>query len=136
MARYWQHTLAEESPQLGFRITRRPDVFRIDMHDCPSKGFLLRNGLQQHRDYCNHCIGWIGPLMRDAGFVIDHEHNHRGLCWWEFHRADAAATDTAQAAESGVPGEDADVTRRHDWNPPGTELDRFRGATSPDDKQV
>ncbi len=32
-------------------------------------------------------MGWIKPLMDDAGFVIDHEHNHAGKCWWEMRRA-------------------------------------------------
>ena len=128
MAKYWQHTLTEESPQLAFQITSRPDGFRIDMHDCPSKGFLLRNGLHQHRDYCDHCMGWIGPMMREAGFVIDHEHNHCGQCWWEFH-----AADTPGRAVMATPP--ADVTRRPDWLPPGAKLDRFERATSPDEKQ-
>jgi hypothetical protein len=25
--------------------------------------------------------------MDDAGFVINHEHNHAGQCWWEMHRS-------------------------------------------------
>ena len=125
MAKYWQHTLTEESPELAFQITSQPDGFRIDMHDCPSKGFLLRNGLHQHHDYCDHCMGWIGPMMREAGFVIDHEHNHCGQCWWEFH-----AADTPGRAVMATPP--ADVTRRPDWLPPGAKLDRFERATSPD----
>src|SRR5262245_46330892 len=64
MAKYWHHTLTTESPDLGFHIAQRPDRFRIDVHACPSKGFLLANGLEQYRDYCDHCIGWIGPIMR------------------------------------------------------------------------
>ena len=48
------------------------------MHECPSKGFLIQNGLVQYRDYCDHCMGWIGPVMLKAGFVVDHEHNHLG----------------------------------------------------------
>lgn len=131
MAKYWQHTLVEESPDLGFRITQRPDSFRVDIHDCPSKGFLIRNGLQQHRDYCDHCIGWIGPLMRDAGFVIDHEHNHRGQCWWEFRAATAAETNST--APDPVTSVD-DVRQLAGWKPPGVELDRFNSATSVDDK--
>ena len=126
MEKYWAHTLTEESPALGFRISRGPDFFRIDIHDCPSKGFLLRNGLQQHGDYCDHCIGWTGPMMREAGFVIDHEHNHRGQCWWRF-RAPGTAGDVAADA-------DFDVRRLAGWTPPGAQLDRFEGATGPDEK--
>ena len=125
MAKYWQHTLTEESPALGFRLRQQPNAFRIAIHDCPSKGFLLRNGLEQHADYCDHCMGWIGPVMRDAGFVIDHEHNHRGQCWWSFR----AATTPAEECDP-----DFDVRRLAGWCPPGATLDRFVGATSPEDK--
>lgn len=130
MASYWGRTLAEESPDLGFNITPQPDVFRIDMHACPSKGFLLRNGLQNHRDYCDHCMGWIGPMMREAGFVIDHEHNHCGQCWWEIRRAGSTTERSAPGAISG----NNDVRLRGDWNPPATCVDRYDKATDPDAK--
>jgi len=88
MMEYWGHTLAEESPNAAYHMTRGDGVVRCDMHECPSKGFLLRNGLEQHRDYCDHCIGWIAPVMEKAGYCVEHEHNHRGQCWWEFRRKD------------------------------------------------
>ena len=130
MAEYWGHTLAEESPELGFSITRTPEVFRVDMHDCPSKGFLIRNNLEQYSDYCDHCIGWIGPMMRDAGFVIDHEHNHLGQCWWEMR---SAGSTTAPSAPGTVAGT-KDVRLLPHWQPPGAKLDRYRAATDVDDK--
>jgi hypothetical protein len=132
MAKYWGHTLAEESPERGFSITQLPDVFRIDMHDCPSKGFLLRNGLEQYRDYCDHCMGWIGPLMRDVGFVIDHEHNHCGQCWWEMRRADSKAAPSKPGEVSGA----NDVRLRPDWRPADSKIDRYVKAVDPDAKQV
>lgn len=125
MARYWGHTLAEESPDRGYSIAQTPDIFRIDIHDCPSKGFLIRNGLEQHHDYCDHCIGWIGPMMREAGFVIDHEHNHCGQCWWEMRKRGAK-----EGEDSGNP----DVRQRPDPLAPGTRIDRFRGAIGPGEK--
>jgi hypothetical protein len=130
MAKYWGHTLAEESPERGFTVTRQTDVFRIDIHDCPSKGFLLRNGLEQYRDYCDHCIGWVGPMMRESGFVIDHEHNHCGQCWWEMRKRDAPASPTS-------PDEmltKSDVRRQPNWSREGIARDRFRRANSPDEK--
>ena len=130
MAKYWGHTLVEESPDLGFYITQQPDVFRVDMHDCPSKGFLLRNGLEQHKDYCDHCIGWVGPLMKEAGYVIDHEHNHRGQCWSEVRPVGAAGGH----AVPGSVGGDKDVRLRSDWSLSGTKLDRFNKANDPDQK--
>ncbi len=131
MSKYWGHTLAEESPDLGFTITRTPEVFRIDIHACPSKGFLLRNGLQNYRDYCDHCMGWTGPMMRDAGFVIDHEHNHLGQCWWEMRPVAARGGPAAIGEVAGA----KDVRSLPGWHPPGAPLDRYHRATDPDDKR-
>jgi hypothetical protein len=130
MEKYWGHTLTEESPSLGFTITATANVYRTDMHDCPSKGFLIRNGLAQYRDYCDHCMGWVGPLMRDAGFVIDHEHNHRGQCWWEIRKADNPAGPSAP----GELSKDKDVRSAPNWQPPGSHLDRYHRASDPDMK--
>ena len=109
MKKYWGHTLDHEAA--GHVITATDQVLRIDMHECPSKGFLIRNGLAQHRDYCDHCMGWIGPLMKEAGFVIDHEHNHCGRCWWEMRRKDDATPPSAPGELSGAD----DVRLRTDW---------------------
>lgn len=125
MMEYWGHTLNEESPDQGFSMSREGDVVRIDMHDCPSKGFLLRNGLEQYRDYCDHCIGWIGPLMKDAGYVIHHEHNHCGQCWWEFHKAEnpSSPSDIGKLAKK-------DVRLTEDWKEHCKKLDAFFNAQS------
>jgi len=85
MYEYWAHTL--EMEEAGYTFDRGDDYFRIDMVDCPSKGHLIKRGLAAYHDYCEHCIGWIKPLMDDAGFMIEHEHNHAGQCWWEMRRA-------------------------------------------------
>jgi len=126
MKEYWGHTLEHEAA--GYQATEAPGVYRIDMHECPSKGFLIKNGLVQYTDYCDHCMGWIGPLMRDAGFVIDHEHNHAGQCWWEMRRADDSSLVGAPGQVSG----DADVRLRPDWQTGHT--DRYQRATHPDHK--
>lgn len=109
MARYWTPTLEEEGGDSV--IIAREDVFRIDMHACPSKGFLLSNGLEQYKDYCDHCMGWIYPLMKEAGFRIDHQHNHRGQCWWEFRRAE----DGAPYSAPGEVAEKQDIRFYPSW---------------------
>lgn len=121
MRRYWDHTLTEEGA--GFTASEGKGVFRIDMHECPSKGFLVRNGLEQYPDYCDHCIGWIGPMMREAGFVIDHEHNHCGQCWWEFRKM----TDARCAGASGVDDPSRDVRLLPAWG--SGSMHTFRSAT-------
>lgn len=129
MKQYWGHTLAEEAA--GCRTTATENVFRIDIHACPSKGFLLRNDLRQYGDYCDHCMGWIGPVMRKAGFVIDHEHDHAGHCWWEMRRR-------SDQSPPGSPGELAgehDVRLREDWATDPAAKDSFRRANGPRDKE-
>lgn len=124
MMEYWGHTLAEESPEAGYRMTRAEGVVRCDMHDCPSKGFLLRNGLEQHRDYCDHCIGWIKPVMDRAGYRVDHEHNHLGQCWWEFRKKE----DPSPPSQPGGLSSESDVRHAPAWS--GGSHDSFGGGKS------
>lgn len=131
MEQYWGHTLAEEAA--GYKATSTGDTYRIDMYRCPSKGFLLANGLEHYHDYCDHCMGWIGPMMRRAGWVIDHEHNHRGQCWWVMRRA-GVPLPAAAGEPAGAPISD-DVCQRPGWSAPGTTIDRYRGAQGADEKR-
>lgn len=85
MQAYWSHTLDAEDA--GYTLSRGQDFFRIDMFDCPSLGYLIKHHLRAYHDYCAHCMAWIVPLMDEAGFVVDHEHNHAGQCYFEMHRA-------------------------------------------------
>ena len=129
MIEYWGHTLDHEAA--GYTCTATDTLYRIDMHECPSKGFLIRNGLEQYHDYCDHCMGWIGPLLKRAGFVVDHQHNHRGRCWWEIRRAD----DPTPPSQAGERSGRHDVRLRPDWNRT-TRMDTYRRATDPDDKSA
>jgi hypothetical protein len=88
MYQHWHHTL--EMEEAGYHLDQTDDYFRIDMPVCPSKGYLIQHGLAAYHDYCEHCIGWIKPLLDATGFVVHHEHNHMGQCYWEMHRADSA----------------------------------------------
>jgi hypothetical protein len=130
MAKYWEHTLTEEAA--GYTITKGENVFRTDMHRCPSRGFLLDNGISFSADYCDHCIGWIGPVMKEAGFVIDHEHNHCGQCWWEMRKAE----DPTAPSEPGDLARQADVRLRENWKASPGKLDRFSRSTSVTEKEL
>ena len=128
MAEYWGHTLKDEGA--GYQTTAGEGVFRIDMHECPSKGLLLRNGLAAYHDYCEHCMGWIGPMLEEAGFTADHEHNHGGQCWWEIR----PASDNTPPSEPGKLSGSQDVRQCRDWGQPGAKLDVYRHRNDPDDK--
>ena len=128
MASYWSHTLEHEGA--GYHKSADAGTFRIDMHECPSKGFLIRNGLGAYHDYCDHCMGWIGPMLKTAGFAVDHEHNHRGQCWWEIRRL-ADATPPSKPATLAGP---QDVRLRPDWRAKAGMIDVYHHANDPDKK--
>ena len=81
------------------------------MFACPSKGYNLEHGFECYHDYCDHCMGWIKPLMDRAGFVIHHDHNHAGQCWLEIRPRD---TDPGPSEPGELAG-DADVRLREDY---------------------
>ena len=120
MAAYWGHTLKDEGA--GYHTTAGEGVFRIDMRECPSIGFLLRNGLRAYHDYCDHCMGWIGPMLKEAGFAADHEHNHGGQCWWELRRA----SDNTPPSEPGKLAGSDDVRLRAEWKRSAAKVDAYR----------
>ena len=126
MVEYWAHTLEEE--EAGYTTTYTERVYRVDMHACPSKGLLIKRGKQFYHDYCDHCMGWIKPVMDEAGFVIHHDHNHEGQCWWEMRPKD---DDPGPSAPGELAGE-KDIrlrpeyarARQHTWH-----ASRKRGQT-------
>lgn len=80
----WVQTGIDEKCDWTFTLDEAKNVLRLDMRECPSKGFLLKNDRNADEDYCDHCIGWIEPALASIGAeVASHEHNHCGQCWWE-----------------------------------------------------
>ncbi len=80
----WTKTGEDEKCDWTFTLDESRNVLRLDMRQCPSKGFLLKNDLNADEDYCDHCMGWMAPLLTRLGIVVaDHEHNHCGQCWAE-----------------------------------------------------
>jgi hypothetical protein len=80
----WAQTGEDEECDWTVTLDEPNNLLRLDMRECPSKGFLLQNDLNADEDYCDHCIGWIGPALHQIGAeVVAHEHNHCGQCWWE-----------------------------------------------------
>lgn len=85
----WVKTGEDEKCDWTFTLDELRNNLRMDMRECPSKGFLLQNDLNTDEDYCDHCIGWIGSALDSIGAqVVSHEHNHCGQCWWEMGMKD------------------------------------------------
>lgn len=81
----WVQTGEDEKCDWTFTLDESRNVLRVDMRKCPSKGFVLQNDLVNDEDYCDHCTGWITPMLAKLGLEFDHEHNHAGQCWGEIH---------------------------------------------------
>jgi hypothetical protein len=69
-------------------------------------------------------------LLKESGWVVDHEHNHCGQCWWELRRA----ADPTPPSKSGELSGERDVRERADWLPPRGTMDLYERANDPDDK--
>ncbi len=120
MGEYWGHTLADEAPGGGYSARIHGNRFVMEMTDCPSRGFLMRNDIQFSEDYCDHCIGWIGPMLKESGYRIDHAHNHCGQCYWEL-RPHQDGVDALPELESWK------QALREKWQQDGqTPIDYFR----------
>jgi hypothetical protein len=114
MEEYWGHTLAEE--EAGYTSARTEGVFRMDMYACPSQGLLKERGQEHFADYCEHCMGWIEPVLREAGFVTHHEHNHNCMCWWEIVPRGPGHPGPAAPSQPGeLAGED-DIRLKPGWD--------------------
>ena len=74
-------------------------------------------------------MGWIGPMLKRAGFVVDHQHNHCGQCWWEMRRKE----DATPPSETGKLSGDQDVRLRPDWKQP-VPLDSYHRSNDADEK--
>jgi len=126
MIEYWGLTLKEEGA--GIHTVFADGVYRSDMYACPSKGFLLRNHIHFYHDYCDHCVGWVGPLLKKAGFKEHSQHNHQGMCWSEKVKKD----DPRGPSAAGQISKENDVRLDKQW--PSDKIDSYYHAVSPDDK--
>ncbi len=104
----WTKTGQDEHCDWTFTLDEQRNTLRWDMRQCPSKGFLLQNNLNASEDYCDHCMGWMVPLLERIGVeVAAHEHNHCGQCWGEM-RVKGRASESLKVA--------CDIRQDPRWN--------------------
>lgn len=65
---YWEHIRIEENCDMT--LTLRDDCLTLEMHKCPSLSKVLDNDAQACEKYCDHCPGWIKPLIEKSGYHI------------------------------------------------------------------
>ena len=69
-------------------------------------------------------------MLGEAGYVVDHEHNHQGQCWWEMRKAGTAGGHAAPGSVAG----DKDIRLNPKWPKDPAQLDRYTKANDPDAK--
>ena len=62
---YWK--VIEKEENCGAQLTLADDYFEFRMNACPSLGKVLDNDAAPSLLYCDHCMGWIEPVMEYAG---------------------------------------------------------------------
>jgi hypothetical protein len=63
---YWEHIRIEENCDADLVLTE--DYFEFKMNKCPSLGKVLDNDAGAFELYCDHCAGWVQPVISQHGF--------------------------------------------------------------------
>ena len=72
-AEYWRRIVREENCEATLKETE--DYFEFRMDRCPSLSKVLDNDAEPSPLYCDHCMGWVEPVMQASGLhaVMDME---------------------------------------------------------------
>jgi len=62
---YWTRIQREENCDATLTLT--DDYFEFDMRCCPSLSKVLDNDASPCHYYCDHCMGWVEPVMKASG---------------------------------------------------------------------
>ncbi len=74
---YWSHTLNEEAADFTMTLDEEAGLFRIEMHDCPSKGRLLADDrITPYPNYCGHCDTLYRRVLEPLGYAYDIDLSH------------------------------------------------------------
>lgn len=66
MYEYWEHIRREENCDMMNHLDS--DCYWFEFFSCPSLTKVFDNDAEPYAEYCNHCPGWILPIMTKAGF--------------------------------------------------------------------
>ena len=68
MYEYWEHIRIEENCDLTHSVS--DDCYSFSFKKCPSLEKVIDNDSSPCMKYCDHCPGWILPLMTKCGFFV------------------------------------------------------------------
>lgn len=70
MYEYWDHIRIEENCEMTLDL--EPDRLILTMLRCPSLSKVIDNDAGPCAKYCDHCPGWVLPLLAKAGFSAEY----------------------------------------------------------------
>ena len=65
---YWDRIRIEENCEAELRVT--DDYFEFKMITCPSLSKAMDNDAGVCPLYCDHCAGWVEPVMERHGYIL------------------------------------------------------------------
>lgn len=68
MYEYWSVIKDEENCELDLQVY--DEHLELHMHKCPSLTKAMDNDAVPMERYCDHCAGWIGPIMDKTGYHL------------------------------------------------------------------
>ncbi|MCD4823477.1 MAG: hypothetical protein K8S55_02640 [Phycisphaerae bacterium] len=68
---YWTHIA--ESENCDMDIEKFEDHVAIRMNKCPSLSKVLDNDAEAFERYCDHCPGWVIPLIEKTGMKCEYD---------------------------------------------------------------
>ena len=71
MYTYWERIRVEENCEADLVLT--DDYFEFRMRKCPSLTKAMDNDAGVFEFYCDHCAGWIAPIMRRYGYHLAYD---------------------------------------------------------------
>lgn len=70
MYEYWDRIRIEENCEMSLELL--PDRLVLTMHRCPSLSKAIDNDAGPCEKYCDHCPGWVLPLLEKAGYTCEY----------------------------------------------------------------
>jgi len=88
---YWRRIRDEENCEADIELTE--DYVEFRMHKCPSLSKVLDNDAEPSPLYCDHCMGWVEPVMKAAGLyaVMDMKSRTEPHCVFRVYEDKAKA---------------------------------------------
>lgn len=70
MYEYWERIRIEENCDMTLKVT--DEYFELTMHHCPSLSKVVDNDAGPCLKYCDHCPGWVIPVIEKAGYICEY----------------------------------------------------------------